>query len=418
MEKNPKQICREKMPDKDWVKIRRNYHELLDQIDPDLLIDRLYSEFILDDDDCEEICTLRSKSRREAARKLLNTLRRRGPTAYGGFLTALTANGYPTVFQKLQNCNEDFILHPGTPFAIKIDVNMYVMDSELRSIPLEPNPELAHKIQVCVQEAIPDLIPAIACAQANLNETRPKLALPEILANVTEDNPTNVTKHSLSVQSVIELIDLLEAFAGNRETIIVTELVEKRSSLDKYKVISSISGIVGMVNVIGTLAFMSTSALIVITPISGLVVLMAGTIQGFSVIRSTVEDIHRTQATKVELSKLLKTGDELHKQIIDKLAISNLAIQSSTIPTTLKETCKVIISNIDSVLVDTAITESSLIQLSLIQLSYKREDRAMDQLLNLTNSMNRDLAQLTQMVKDLKSVSEELKLQTSNYVSQ
>ncbi|KAK6168183.1 hypothetical protein SNE40_022061 [Patella caerulea] len=408
------------MPEKDWANIQRNYLELLDQIDSNHLIDRLYSDVILDDDDYEEIWTLRSKSRLEAVRKLLDILRRRGPTAYGAFLTALTANGYPTVAQKLQHFNEDVILHRGTPFTIKIDtcITMYVMDSESRSIPLEPNPVLTQKIQACVKEAMPDLLPSIVCSQPKLNETGIKFKLSEISENLEEtgDNPTNVTTHSLSVQSVIELIDLLEAFAGSREPIMVyfTKQVEKRSSLIKHKISGSISGLIITVHIIASLSVVFTPALIAISPISGLVVL----IEGAATITSSVADIRR----KVELSKLVKIGEELYKQIEDKLAIANLVIQSSTIKTTLKETGKAIISNIphtlklvrefDSVF-DTDITKSSV-----TQLDNTKGHNAMDQLLIVTNSMNRRLAQLTQMIKDLKLVSEELKLQTNNVVSQ
>ncbi|KAK6168134.1 hypothetical protein SNE40_022020 [Patella caerulea] len=96
-------VSRELMPLLHKAKIQGNYSYLLEQLDVTYLIDDLFSESIIDDDDMECLQIERnSKGRKAATKKLLDKLFRRGERAFDVFRDVLYKNGYQRVREQLE----------------------------------------------------------------------------------------------------------------------------------------------------------------------------------------------------------------------------------------------------------------------------------------------------------------------------
>ncbi|KAK6192588.1 hypothetical protein SNE40_004032 [Patella caerulea] len=90
------------MPDASYVKIQTNFMYLLENIDPECLCRRLFSESVLDSDDMERIYKMKDcRGRKYATDFLLVILQYRGDV-YDIFIECLKECGYDSVVDRLE----------------------------------------------------------------------------------------------------------------------------------------------------------------------------------------------------------------------------------------------------------------------------------------------------------------------------
>ncbi|XP_050408443.2 uncharacterized protein LOC126823574 [Patella vulgata] len=98
----------------DHSRIRSNMELLIEELDPDVLKTPLYSKYVLDIDNVDEIDVL--PTRRKKNEKMLYMLMRRGNKAYKIFLKILETYGYRHVIKQLEPESEEYkgtIKYPG-----------------------------------------------------------------------------------------------------------------------------------------------------------------------------------------------------------------------------------------------------------------------------------------------------------------
>ena len=92
------------MQKEDRDSLRRNFVRLVREIPVDPVVDRLFQDKILTDEQREEI--LSKNNSYSKARDLIATLQRRGPHAFDRFCSALVAEGKGNLANLLRNSNE------------------------------------------------------------------------------------------------------------------------------------------------------------------------------------------------------------------------------------------------------------------------------------------------------------------------
>ncbi|XP_021357377.1 uncharacterized protein LOC110452942 [Mizuhopecten yessoensis] len=75
------------------AKLKRNYVQIVNDLDPKDVVDDLYQDGILTDNDCERV-TNSNKTRKERCENLISVLTKRGPLAFESFLGAIRCSKY------------------------------------------------------------------------------------------------------------------------------------------------------------------------------------------------------------------------------------------------------------------------------------------------------------------------------------
>ncbi|KAK6177702.1 hypothetical protein SNE40_015752 [Patella caerulea] len=95
---------RGRMREEDYFLVQRFHTEIIREIDPRFIIDQLFSSFLFDERDLEQVRAEQERNgRTEGAKKIMEILRHSGADAFSKFLVCLRRAGYVGLVTLLEN---------------------------------------------------------------------------------------------------------------------------------------------------------------------------------------------------------------------------------------------------------------------------------------------------------------------------
>jgi hypothetical protein len=159
----------------DEKKLQSNYQYLLDEIDPKFFINILFQNYILDEDDKDEIDCM--KTRRERTLLFIDKMFQAGPgPAYKEFMSALKIVGYKHVVEKLEGNQMD---HADTSIENEARNKRTIQVEEELSV-LTEGLNIAKMTQTWYEEQIQSLQKIPTLSETSVDEKSEKAALDRI----------------------------------------------------------------------------------------------------------------------------------------------------------------------------------------------------------------------------------------------